>query len=59
MEKISKINLDFSVYNVFECHYTNELICNDKTIDWKTFTIKRELEIYSEGSDILPGEGRA
>ena len=42
----SKINLKINVYNLFECQYTNELICNYITIDLKTFKVKRKLSIW-------------
>ena len=46
LQNNSKIKLDFNVHTLIECQYTNELICNYTTIDLKTFTIKRDLNIY-------------
>lgn len=42
----SKINLEFNVHNLFECLYTNELICNSTTIDLKTFRVKRDINMW-------------
>jgi len=45
LQSIIKINLGFDIYFLIECPFTNELICNDQTIDLNTFKIKRELGI--------------
>ena len=45
LQTIIKINLEKDIYYLVECPFTNELICNDQTIDLKTFKLKRELNI--------------
>ena len=46
LQCVSKINLEMSVHNLIECQYTNELICNNVTINLKNFTIKRNLDLW-------------
>ena len=49
----TKINIDFNVHNLFECKYTNELICNDTIIDLNNFKIKRELDMWFSQDELF------
>ena len=46
IQSISKVEMNRDIHILIECPFTNELICNDKTIDLNTFTPKRDLEVY-------------
>jgi len=46
IQSISKIEMNIDIHVLIECPFTNELICNYKTIDLNTFTQKRELGMY-------------
>ena len=45
IQSISKLEMDMDIYILIECPFTNELICNNITIDLNTFTLKRYLGI--------------
>ena len=51
LQRISNIKLEILPYNLIECPYTNELICNSQTVDLKTYKVKRKLNISFPGSD--------
>ena len=46
IQSVSKVKIERDIYILIECPYTNELICNDITIDLKSFTIKRKFNLY-------------
>ena len=46
IQSISKVEMNIDIHILIECPFTNELICNYKTIDLNTFTQKRELDLY-------------
>jgi len=41
IQSISKVEMNKDIYILIECPVTNELICNNKTLDLNTFTQKR------------------
>ena len=45
LKMIKKINFEKNIYSLIECTYTNELICNNQTIDLNSFELKRKLDI--------------
>ena len=49
LQSITKVEMNRDVHVLIECPFTNELICNDKTIDLKTLLPKRELDFRLEG----------
>ena len=49
LQSISKIEMDMNIHVLIECPFTNELICNNKTIDLNSLTPKRKLNIRIEG----------
>ena len=51
LQSITKIEMNIDVHVLIECRYTNELICNNKTIDLNTLTPKRELNFRLEGKN--------
>ena len=51
LNNIIKIKLGLNIYNLIECSYTNELICNNITINLKTFKIKRNLDIFTPNEE--------
>ena len=46
VQSISKVEMNSDIHILIECPFTNELICNNKTIDLNTFTPKRDLGIH-------------
>jgi WD40 repeat protein len=46
IQSISKVEMNSDIHILIECPFTNELICNNITIDLNTFTPKRHLDIY-------------
>ena len=51
LQSITKVEMNIDVYVLIECRYTNELICNNKTIDLNTFLPKRNLDFCIQGKD--------
>ena len=49
IQSITKIKMGMNIYNLIECKYTNELICNNQTINLDSYTIGRKLPIYPPG----------
>ena len=48
LQSISKIEMDMDIHILIECPFTNELICNNQTIDLNSLTPKREFNIRIE-----------
>ena len=46
LQSITKIEMDIDVHVLIECPYTNELICNNRTIDLQSMTPKGELKFH-------------
>ena len=51
LESITKIEMNMNVYMLIEIPFSHELLCNNVLLDLETFSKKRKLEIYLEGSD--------
>ena len=51
LQSLTKVKIDMDVHILIECPYTNELICNYETIDLKSFTLKRSLNLDLQGKD--------
>ena len=51
LQSISKVKIDLDVHILIECPYTNELICNYRTIDLNSFTLKRNLPLRLQDKD--------
>ena len=48
LQSISKIEMGKDIYVLIECPFSNELICNNITIDLNSFTLKRKFNIRIE-----------
>ena len=48
LQSISKIEMGRDIYVLIECPFSNELICNNITIDLNSFTLKRKFNIRIE-----------